>query len=457
MNRKQYEAKRAFLMNEAQKLLDEGDVEKANAKMDEVKDLDAQWDAIAQAEANLRALNKEPVPALRMDEGQLPGKEDTGTGDQAEDAWKSDTYKYAWAKMLMDKPLNAKEREVYDRVNNAFNGVMTNESFTHTTKNTSVVIPESVSKGIWVMVGEMYPYFEDITKTYVNGILSMIKEKSSSDAGWYEEDTPTEDGKEEFAKFTLGGCELSRSITVSWKLKEMAIEDFIPYIQRKMARKMGAAVGYGVTHGKGNADPSKPEPTGVITALEAENETPRVLEYAGIPTYQDFTKARAKLKSGYRNGLAIYANNNTIWTKIAMVLDQQGRPLFVPDPTSGGVYRVLGLLVKEDGSMKDGEILFSNPREGYQANINKELSMMQEDHVKARTTDYAGYAIMDGNVLTEEAHVLLKEKASAMSLKGNADDPVTKAPNAGTTANPAAGTDADTDADATVANTGKAK
>lgn len=412
MNRKQYEARRLALMNEAQTLLDAGNVEEANAKMEEVKALDAQWDAIAQAEANLKALNQDPVPALKVDEVRLPGEKDSEAKNSAEDAWKSDVYKTAWAKMLMNRPLNSREQSVYDQVNNAFNGVMTNESFTHTTKNTSIVIPESVSKGIWEMVGEMYPYFEDITKTYVSGILSMIKEKSSSEAGWYEEDTPTEDGKEEFEKYTLNGCELARSITVSWKLKEMAIEEFIPYIQRKMAKKMGSGAGYGVTHGKGNANPSKPEPVGVVTALEAESETPRVLEYEGIPTYQDFTSARAKLKSGYRNGLAIYANNSTIWTKIAMILDQTetGRPLFVPDPTSGGVYRVLGLLVKEDGSMKDGEILFSNAREGYHANINKELSMMQEDHVKPRTTDYAGYAIMDGNVVTTEAHVLLKEK-----------------------------------------------
>lgn len=78
-----------------------------------------------------------------------------------------------------------------------------------------------------------------MTKTYVNGLLTMIQEDTSSEAGWYEEGTKTEDGKETFKEYTLGGCELSRAITVSWKLREMAIEDFIPYVQRKMAKKMG--------------------------------------------------------------------------------------------------------------------------------------------------------------------------------------------------------------------------
>lgn len=61
----------------------------------------------------------------------------------------------------------------------------------------------------------MYPYFDDVSKTYVTGTLSMIQEDTSSDAGWYEEADNTEDGKETFKEFQLNGCELARTITVS--------------------------------------------------------------------------------------------------------------------------------------------------------------------------------------------------------------------------------------------------
>ena len=94
---------------------------------------------------------------------------------------------------------------------------------------------------------------------------------------------------------------------------------------------------------------------------------------------------------------------------MAAIVDNNKRPLFVPDPTNAGAFRVLGMLVKEDDSMKDGEILMSNAEEGYHMNINKDMSMMTEDHVKARKTDYCGYAIMDGNVKTTKAHALLCE------------------------------------------------
>lgn len=402
MNKKQYQEKRNQLMNEAQALIDEGKAKEAEDKMKEIKALDETWDAIAQAQANFNALNKEPDPVNVFGNMDTNVNFDLSNEDEtpAMKAWGSKEYENAWAKSLMGRPLTASEQNAYQ---------MVNEAYTHTTDNTNIVIPKTVTKGIWEEAAELYPYTGDVQPTYVNGVLSMIQEDASSDAAWYEEDTATEDGKETFKEFTLSGCELSRAITVSWKLKEMAIEDFIPYIRRKMAEKMGAARGYGATHGKGKETEGKPEPTGVVTALEKEDGTPQIVEYAGeVPTYEEMTKARAKIKGSYAAGLAVYANSATIWNQLANITDKNGRPIFVPDPTSGGVGRIFGMSAKEDASMLDGEILYSNAARGYAMNINKEMTMLPEEHVKARKTDYCGYAIIDGNVITTKAHALLK-------------------------------------------------
>ena len=421
MNRKQYLAKRKQLMDEAQALIDAGKAAEAEEKMKEVTDLDKQWDEIAQATANFNALNKEPeaMPPTKFDDAVKGDADEAKPEDKVEKAWASEEYKMAWAKSLMGKPLTSNEQSVYD---------MVNEAFTHTTENTSIVIPKTVSRGIWEKAAEMYPYFGDVTKTYVNGVLSLIQEDTSSDAGWYEENAETEDGKETFKEFTLSGCELSRAITVSWKLKEMSIEDFVPYIQRKMARKMGAAAGYGATHGKGNTVEGKPEPIGTVTALLSEEGTPQVVKYAkgSTPTYENILETRAKIKSGYASGLKIYANSTTIWTKLAGILDKNGRPIFVPDPTGNGKIRILGMVAEEDDSMSDGEVLFSNANAGYHMNVNKEMSMMTEEHVKKRNTDYCGYAIMDGNITTSEAHALLTDRDDALKIANTAGTKVTK-------------------------------
>ena len=401
MNRKQYEAMRNQLMNEAQTLINDGKAEEAEAKMNEVKELDEKWDKIAQAQANFNALNNDPKPMNPFD------MEDSLSGQGSEEnpvatAWASKEYENAWAKTMMKKPLEASEQKTFDLVN---------EAYTHTTGNTAVVIPKYVVKGIWEEAGSLYPYFNDVSKTYVNGVLAVIQEDTSSDAGWYEEETVTEDGKETLKEFTLSGCELARAVTISWKLREMAAEDFIPYIRRKIAKKMGAAAGYGATHGAGpKAASGKPEPTGTVTALLAEENTPQVVTYTkgSVPTWKELTTARAKVKSGYGAGLAVYANSTTIWTILANILDQNKRPIFMTDAASG-VNKVLGAVVKEDDSMLDGEILFSNAYAGYHTNVNKEMTVMTEEHVKERKADYCAYAIMDGNVTTTKAHALLKE------------------------------------------------
>ncbi len=398
MNRKKYLAQREQLMNEAQRLINEGNIEEAQKKMQEVESLDEKWDAIAQAQANMNALNADPVFINSLKTECTTEK--TGALETSEQAWASKEYETAWAKNMMGKQMTSEEKKCFE---------MVNESYTHTTKNTQIVIPENVSKRIWELAGEMYPYFADVSKTYVNGTLSMIQENTSSDAGWYEESDSTEDGKETFREFQLSGCELARTITVSWKLKEMAIEEFIPYIERRMAKKMGAAAGYGATHGKGVVAGQKPEPTGTVTALLNEEGRTQIVTYAKgtTPKYADFTAARSRVKSGYGAGLKIYANSTTIWNVIANVQDANKRPIFSIDPREDGGFRVLGMPCKEDDSMKDGEILFSNAEEGYHMNINKEVSMMTEEHIKERKTDYCGYAIMDGNTMINSAHALM--------------------------------------------------
>ncbi len=411
MNKTQYQENRQNLMNEAQKLINEGMIEEANAKMDEVKALDEKWENICEAQANINALEGnrkgidiQNITGRHIESGAISGKITMSEGmkgtETAEEMFASKEYEIAWAKSLMGTPLTADETDLVKMVN----------EYTHTTENTGIVVPKTVANGIWEMIEEMYPLWNDVQKTYVNGNYAAIVADTSTDAKWYDEDTPTEDGKETFREFTLSGCELSRAVTVSWKLREMSIEDFIPYIQRKLARKMGAALGYGASHGKGKPSASefKPEPLGIVTALEKEESTPRVVKYTkGTLGYKDLTAARAKIKIG-ANELKIYANNQTIWNEMANILDVNGRPIFVPDPVNSGVYRILGMQIKEDDSMSDGEILLSSPFVGYLANINKDMSVMTEEHVKARKVDYCGYAIVDGGVTYMEAHSLLK-------------------------------------------------
>lgn len=411
MKYNEYLETRQALMNELQTMIDGGaSDEEYNAKKAEIEALDQKWDAICQRQADLNALNDDQrivdVQASRgVDtEGAVPvGSTDQVQVNQNDPAamFASQEYVNAWAKLMMGEQLTDNEQALVRMVN----------AYTHTTVNTGAVIPETVAQGIWDMVEEMYPLWADAQKTYVKGTYTVPISNASTDAAWYDESTATADGEETFRQLTLGGCELARAITVSWKLREMAIADFIPFIQRKLAQKMGAALGYGVAYGKGQPgqyDTFKPEPKGIVTELESETLTPQLIEYTtqdGV-TYANLTAQRGKIKVG-SNELAYYANSATIWGQLANVKDNNGRPIMIADPTNGGVNRIFGIPVKEDDSMANGDILLGAPGVGYIANVNKDMSVLTEEHAKARTVDYCSYAIVDGGVLSTKAFALL--------------------------------------------------
>lgn len=414
MKYEEYLAKRNALNEELTAMIDAPEDE-FQAKMAEIENLDASWDVTAQRMADIRALsdnqrtiNVQDVKGVDVQDGVVTAQ--MSFVSDIEDA-KSDNYTNAWAKSLMGLDLTADELATMQKVNSAL-----------TTLTTGVVIPETVAQSIWDGIAKQYPLWADVTKTYVKGDYTVPLSTASSDAAWYDEATNTADGSETLGSLQLKGCELARAITVSWKLREMSINDFIPFITRKLIEKMGAALGYGVAVGKGQPgayDSFKAEPKGIITALKGESQTPQVVTYsAGSLTYADLVNARSKVEA--TQGIAIYASGATIWSELANLVDLDGRPIMIADPTATGVMRVFGMPVKEDASIPAGDILISAAGIGYIANVNRDISILTEEHIKARTVDYCAYAIVDGGVTSTKCHALLEGSASgATGATGN--------------------------------------
>lgn len=318
-------------------------------------------------------------------------------------------YRDAWAACMLGMDMTAAQRSTFDTVNAEY------RAFTHTTENTAVLIPETVVAGIWKRAEEAYPLWNDVRKFNVRGTLVMKRFDGikAGDAAWYEEPDIVEDEKNAFSEISLTGCELAKSVTVSWKLRAMAISEFIPFIEREIGERMGVALGTATYKGKGkpgNEQSFKPEPRGIKTYLEGEEGTPQIVKYtSGALTDTNLRTAISKLHSSNIPGTAIYVNNNTAWTVLAEIKDANKRPIFIPDQVSqGAVGRIFGMQIKIDASIGDGEILFGNANRGYWANINRGMTMHTEEHVKARTTDYMGYAIVDGDVYDSKAFALLK-------------------------------------------------
>ena len=419
MTKEKYLEQRNALMAEIESLIAEGKIDESNAKMEEVKELDNQWEQVKLANANLNAL-KDNITGIELENrGVEPKGEVTvvETVAQTKTVDQAAVYEVAWAKTLQGKKLEDSEQAVFDKINAEFRN-----AYTHDTGNTPTLIPQTVVAGIWKRAEEMYPLLGDIRKYNVKGTLVINRHDSiaEGDAAWYDEATDTADEKNLFGQLTLTGCELAKAITVSWKLRAMAVEDFIPYIKNELGERVGVALGTAIAQGQGKPgdnDQFKPEPQGIETALAAENNTPQIVTYnpaAATPDpadYEKITSLIAKLHSSYLTGAAFYANNATIWTVLANIVDTTGRSIFIPDTTAGGVGRMLGFVVKADAGVSANNVIFGNANKGYVFNTNEPMSLATEEHVKARTVDYAAYTIVDGAVLDTKAFALLKKSS----------------------------------------------
>ncbi len=418
MTKEKYLEQRNALMAEIESLIAEGKLDESNAKMEEVKELDNKWEQVKLANANLNAL-KDNVVGLELENQGLEvkgGKEVADFGKEIK-VDEAKVYEMAWAKTMQGKKLDDSEKAIFDKVNAEFQN-----AYTHDTGNTPTLIPQTVVAGIWKRAEEMYPLLGDIKKYNVKGTLVINRHDSiaEGDAAWYDEDTATADEKNVFGQLTLTGCELAKAVTVSWKLRAMAVEDFIPYIRNELGERVGVALGTAIAQGKGKPgenDTFKPEPQGIETALAAESNNPQVVTYnpaASTPDpvdYEKITSLIAKLHSSYLTGAAFYANNATIWTVLANIVDTTGRPIFIPDTTAGGVGRMLGFVVKADAGVSANSVIFGNANKGYVFNTNEPMTLATEEHVKARTVDYAAYTIVDGAVLDTKAFALLKKSS----------------------------------------------
>lgn len=404
-----FKAQRDALMKEVNDLIENGDIDGANAKMDEVKALDEKIETAVTAKKNMDALSA-AAPAMDISDKGVMGVQTTAEGSVSlegnakggfEDNEKE--YENAWAKWAMGTA-NAEDNAVIKAYNAAL-----------TTQTTGVVIPTTLAKGILDDIEKAFPYYADTAKTFVTGAVTYLKDTGSSDAAWYDEATPTADGTQTFGTITLYGCELARSITVSWKLKAMSISEFLPYIRAKLSAKMGQALGYGVFNGRGISAEStwKPEPIGVITELLKSENASQVIELTN-PTAEQliagFAKANAAIEPYYEDGSAYYVNSKTLWSRIAPVCDSTGRPIFTvnSDVQSSIVGYIYGKPVKRDSGVPDDRIVLSNAREGYMVNVNQQITLSQQDNGKARTTDYNAYGIFDGCPVSAKAHALIK-------------------------------------------------
>lgn len=379
----------------------DGDID-LTAIQNELNSLTEERSRLTQRQAMLATLGTQPTAQPAEHAGEQPAQRRVDAG--------SVEYRDAWAAAMMGASLTAEQSRILDEVNQR-----DGNGFVHSTANSAILVPDTVVAGIWKRAEEAYPLWRNVRKFAVRGTLKAKRHTAinAGDAAWYDDDQSAVTREENtFDEIELTGCELAKAVPVSWKLRAMAVPEFISFITQEIGDRMGVALGTAVWSGKGkpgSGQTFKPEPRGIKTALDAETNTPQVVSYtAGSLKEADLRNAVAKVHSSYIGNGCWYANNTTVWTILAGIQDANKRSILVPDTAhEGAVGMILGKPVEVDAGLADGEVLFGDAQM-YWANVNEPMTMHNEDHVLERETDYMGYAIVDGDVFDSKAFAYLK-------------------------------------------------
>lgn len=402
MNKKQYKEKRAELMNVAQVLLDQGKAAEAEAKMDEVKELDDAWDAIAQAQANFNALNKEP---------------------QAMSPFGAAGEKMNFTNTIKEHEENMYDTEEYRKafMNYVTRGIAIPEKFTNTNANTkttdvgAVISPTVINQIIEKMetIGMIVPL---VTKTAYPAGATIPTSSVKPVATWVAEGGTSDKQKKTTGQIDIKGYKLRCAISMTLETSVMSLKVFETVFVKSVSEAMVKAQEQAFITGTGTG-----QPKGVLkeTVVAGQNVD---IDAKAEPGYKTLIDAEAALPLAYENG-TVWNMTKKTFMKFAGMTDANGQPIArtnygingTPERTLLGRRVVLNEYMPSlDASLKaDTVVAFLFDWSDYMYNTN--YAMRVKTYEDDDTEDQITKAVMicDGKAIDLNSLVTVTKKYSA--------------------------------------------
>ena len=308
MNRKQYEAKRQALMNEAQELLNQGKAEEAEAKMNEVKELDDSWDKIAQAQANFNALNNEPKPMnpFGMTASAVNFAAGVNQDPDPENIYDSTEYRNAFMNYVV------KGTPIPSKFTNA-------DANTKTTDIGVVISPTVINRIIEKMEasGMILPL---VTRTAYPAGATVPTSNVKPVATWVAEGGTSDKQKKTTGQIDIKGYKLRCAISMTLEASVMSLQIFETTFVNNVSEAMVKAQEQAFINGSGSG-----QPKGVLKETVPTGQNVDIAATAD-PAYQTLVDAEAALPLAYENG-AVWNMTKKTFMKFIGMTDDNGQPI----------------------------------------------------------------------------------------------------------------------------------
>lgn len=290
------------------------EVEVVNTLADEKRSL-------VERQKELADLAERKAQAEAIDAGILTGRitermEETTMEENKNYGLDSQEYRSAFIKTLQGKALNEEEQRAY-----AQSGIQG-------------AVPEVTANKFIEKMKKLAPMLNKITLMQVKGNLTFMVEGNRAAAGKHTENNAESAAADTLVKVTLGAFEFMKLIAISKSAADLAIDAFEGWLVDMLSGDIARAIDDYILNDATNG-------------LSANTAITSTKISATSYTYANVLSLIAGLPAAYDAEAEFLMNKSTLYNQVANIVDSQGRPIFVPDPTVG-VGRVLGYPVVLD-------------------------------------------------------------------------------------------------------------
>ena len=309
MTKEIYTSQRNQLLTDAQQLIDAGKMEDANAKMEEIKALDAKYDEEAKLQANLNALTGAKVPGLQAVTGVAETADLTGTKKpDILDRYDTDEYKKAFM--------------AYVLTGRKIPGELTNADANTKTSDVGAAIPTTTLQKIYEKMESVGMILPRVTHTSYKGGVTVPTSSAKPTATWVAEGAGSDKQKKALGSITFAyhklRCAISMSLEVSLVTYPMFESQFVANVAEAMVKAEEKAI----IDGSGSG-----QPKGVLKETVVTGQNIDIAAATTALAYTDLVKAEAALPQAYDADAIWCMTKKTFFEQIVGMVDDNKQPV----------------------------------------------------------------------------------------------------------------------------------
>lgn len=404
MNKEKYLTQRNEIYSEAEKLINEGKIEEANAKIEEIKNLDQQFENEAKAMANLNAL-KDNVKAAnieKFDNANKVGKIIDSIGNNlGEDFTNSMEYRKAFMNYVQTGTPISREFK--------------NADASTKTSDVGEMIPQTVLEKIVEKMEVVGIIYNLVTKTSYKGGLKIPTSSVKPTASWVAEGAGSNKQKKTTGSISFAYNKLRCAVSSSLEVETMSLAVFETTFIKNVSEAMIKAIEQAIISGTGSN-----QPTGILSETVVTGQNVDVAKTAKV-TYETLVNAEAALPLAYEGEAKWFMTKKTFMAFIGMTDDNKQPIARVNYGINGKPERTLlgRQVILNDYMASINDTLTSDTVVAFLFNpadyiLNSNLNMTIKKYEDNDTDDMVTKAIMlvDGKVVDKNSLVTVTKKSA---------------------------------------------